>query len=833
MAFDPDAFLKKLDAAESAPPAAAPAFDPDAFLAKLDEQERMANLPEYFQGLPMDTIEAIKQKVPMRTRGQGGVENQRRRLANLEKLRLKNPALAEEIETMPAWQSAAIGYGKTSRDLAAGLGSALESPANTLEGLGIDPNTLGPIGAILGGARTIGSSLPEPEATPEAYQALSELRPSAQIGEIAGEAVPALGIGVAGGAIPGLAARTGAMAAAEGVQQGLQSVGRDESASEVAKNVAIGAAFGAGGELAIPVLRKYGGELFRKLTGRAPKSNIILEDRTITDEFKKVLEKEGYTEDDFRRAVSQMNEGESVRNRIGVDDIPEQVPSNTPEPSLERMVSSSDIPPDADPNRVARNRQRQEAFERMDLTPTEAQRTRSPNLFKDQQDMIKYDEQVRYAIETQDRKLFEQATARAEQARAGATTEDSVSNVILNRTRQRDLEINQAYEDLAARAGDKPVMVFSELTKKVNQFLGEDELTAGAVNAVRKRMIDSGIIDKYGKLKQVKPDNTLLTANKPWEPERFTVKKAEKLRQYMNDLYAHIPADKPRGRQLINQLKKALDADSYASTGDDIFKQARDAHYAKEQGLSKQRASEYSRNKVSLVRDILQDKVAGEDLFRKVTGARSKYKAADLIDLKRYLLEEDPTDVEAGLRAWNNIRADALEHIRDLSSKGPESEEGFKSITRAGLDQAFRSIGDSKMRVLFNADERKFLANLAEVARYREPISGTALGSGPSGDAVRQLNGTITQWLSGGGQVTATLVTALKRLEGTIDNAIKRKKVLTLIDDAEKLQKLQEAQEAKLFRGTRAGRAAGGAAQAAATGALPAYETYQEFNDSE
>ena len=833
MAFDPDAFLKKLDAVESAPPAAAPAFDPDAFLAKLDEQERMANLPEYFQGLPMDTIEAIKQKVPMRTRGQGGVENQRRRLANLEKLRLKNPALAEEIETMPAWESAAIGYGKTSRDLAAGLGSALEAPANTLEGLGIDPNTLGPIGAILGGARTIGSSLPEPEATPEAYKALSEFRPSAQVGEIAGEAVPALGIGVAGGAIPGLAARTGAMAAAEGTQQGLQSVGRDESVEDVAQNVALGAMFGAAGELAVPTLRKYAGQLYRKLTGRSPASNVILEDGRITDEFRKVLEKEGYTADDFYRASRQMNEGEGVRNQIGVDDIPESAPPATVEPSLERSVASPEGGEQIAPGRIARNRQRQEAFERMGLTPTEAQRTRDLNLFREQQDLIKRDEVVRQTIEAQDAELQRQMTEKAEQARAGATTDDRVFDVIVNRTRKRDQEIDQLYRDAVERAGPEPKVVFSELTKKVNQFLGEDELTAGAVKAIRSRMENTGIIDQYGKLKHVAPDNRLLTANKPSVPEKFTVSKAEKLRQYMNELYATIPPDKPRGRQLINELKKALDADTYNGTGDDIFKQARDAHYAKEQGLSKERASEYSRNKVSLVRDILQSKIDTEDIFKKVTGSGSRYKATDLNDLKRYLLEEDPMDVEAGMRAWNNIRADAFEKIRSLSSKGAETEGGDRAITRAGLDQAFRSIGDAKMRVLFNADERKFLADLAEVSRYREPITGTALGSGPSGEAIKQLNSTITSWMSMGGKVGEGLVAALKKLEGTIDNAIRRKKVLKLIDDAVKLQKLQEAQEAKLFRGTRAGRAAGGAAQAAAAGALPAYETYQEFNGSD
>ena len=48
-------------------------------------------------------------------------------------------------------------------------------------------------------------------------------------------------------------------------------------------------------------------------------------------------------------------------------------------------------------------------------------------------------------------------------------------------------------------------------------------------------------------------------------------------------------------------------------------------------------------------------------------------------------------------------------------------------------------IGPHKMRVLFTPDERKFLDDMAKVSRIREPVRGTAVGRGPSAQAIARL----------------------------------------------------------------------------------------------
>ena len=85
------------------------------------------------------------------------------------------------------------------------------------------------------------------------------------------------------------------------------------------------------------------------------------------------------------------------------------------------------------------------------------------------------------------------------------------------------------------------------------------------------------------------------------------------------------------------------------------------------------------------------------------------------------------------------MRAEVLHTIKTKSFIGPEDAAGNKALSRDKLEKALAAIGDGKLKVLFNPQERKFLNDMVQVTKLREPVRGTALGRGPSAQAVARL----------------------------------------------------------------------------------------------
>jgi len=81
-----------------------------------------------------------------------------------------------------------------------------------------------------------------------------------------------------------------------------------------------------------------------------------------------------------------------------------------------------------------------------------------------------------------------------------------------------------------------------------------------------------------------------------------------------------------------------------------------------------------------------------------------------------------------------NIRNNA---VREVS--------GDPAMTRSSIDSALNSIGKDKLRVLFSPAERKFLDNMQKVAKITEPKRATALGKGPSAQAVKELSDQLSR----------------------------------------------------------------------------------------
>lgn len=138
----------------------------------------------------------------------------------------------------------------------------------------------------------------EDPATRQAADMLSDDRPSAMIGEVAGMAAPFVVPGMGVGAVKSLGTRallSGGLGMAEGA---LISRGDGGDANDQILAAGTGGAIASGLEVLFPVLGRMGRALFRKL-GRTPKGTLIDAAGRPSNEFQQALTDAGMTFDDL------------------------------------------------------------------------------------------------------------------------------------------------------------------------------------------------------------------------------------------------------------------------------------------------------------------------------------------------------------------------------------------------------------------------------------------------------------------------------------------------------------------------------------------------------
>jgi len=183
----------------------------------------------------------------------------------------------------------------------------------------------------------------------------------------------------------------------------------------------------------------------------------------------------------------------------------------------------------------------------------------------------------------------------------------------------------------------------------------------------------------------------------------------------------------------LRELKDALDDDVFKAAGKDVFQAGRKAKSDFEKGLARAKISKFDSRKANLVRDVLENKISPDTFTNDVVFSK-KWRADDIKQLKDYV----GTD-EIGRAAFDDLRAETMDAIKTRSFFGPEDAQGNQALSRDKLQKALQSIGTPKLKVLFTTEENKFLRDMLQVAKLREPVRGTALGKGPSAQAIGAL----------------------------------------------------------------------------------------------
>ena len=350
--------------------------------------------------------------------------------------------------------------------------------------------------------------------------------------------------------------------------------------------------------------------------------------------------------------------------------------------------------------------------------PTKAQVTRTADDFQLQQETAKRSGAVRDRLETQEGQLA-QTFDRAVEGTQGrpVTSGSTVIDEVVGRSTKLDNEISNLYKKARAEAtGEVDVSGFA---KKVIDNLDSDGAAGGLFNAVRGELKRRGVIDEGG--------NVI---------GKVDVATAEEIRKFVNAQFD--ARNRNFANTQIRELKDALDNDVFKAAGRDIFLEARKAKIDFEEGLSNAKISKFDKNNRSLVRDILENKIDPDALVERISSTKS-YRAKDLEQLRDYLQQ-----TEKGTAAFDDLRAQVLQNIRDKAFVGPVDANGVQALSRAALEKQLNRIGKERLAVLFTVEERALLNKILAASRIREPVRGTALGRGPSAQAIEAVNKSIT-----------------------------------------------------------------------------------------
>lgn len=530
-------------------------------------------------------------------------------------------------------------------------------------------------------ARGLGIADPESDIERQAFEELERQRPvSTTIGEVAGEAAPFLlpgGLAAKAATVPGRVAASGLVGATEA---GLIVKGRGAGDAATAQAAGIGGIIAGGLEVALPIIGRLGSRLFRKLTGRNPTAPILDASGNPSPELQEALDKSGLSFEDLNVEANRLlQSGEAV-----------------------------------DAKSVARR-----AFlEDQGIVPTRAQVTGEAADFQAQQELAKTSNRVRRALETQEEQLgsqFENAIT-STGGSANRSTSSAIDH-IADRSIELDSAISNAYKQARASAPTAKVVGVDRLIKEMRSVAGSENITGGIVGAVKDTLRNKGILGDKG----FKPQG------------RVSAEVAEEVRIEMNALFNSLT---PRGREKLRDFKNALDDDVAEAVGVDIFQEARASKAKFERDLSRAKVNKFDTRKKNLVRDILENKVNPDRFLDDAILTRST-RSADVEQLKRFMLLDGEGP---GVDAWNDVRAEAMQRIRDTAFK---EVAGEAVLSRAGLQSALDKFGRDKLRILFSGEERKFLDDMLKVSKLREPVRGTALGRGPSAQAIGRLENVV------------------------------------------------------------------------------------------
>jgi hypothetical protein len=230
----------------------------------------------------------------------------------------------------------------------------------------------------------------------------------------------------------------------------------------------------------------------------------------------------------------------------------------------------------------------------------------------------------------------------------------------------------------------------------------------------------------------------------------FTIQKAEQIRQAINGQMPKIPDRSGVAMRMVNDaLQNEID-----SVGSGVGGQAAEAFKAA-RGAAAQRFSELEKS------PALKAAVDGFEPNDFVDKFVIKAKPGDLMSLR--------ANVQDNPELWNEARGQVIDFLKNKAVSNQSDE--FAKFSQSGFNNGLKSIGDARLKILFNPDE---IAELKKIQRVAASIQVQPVGSAVNNSGTSQAVTNLLTRLSNVPYLKELAVNPILnfRMQGNIDSAL-------------------------------------------------------------
>lgn len=290
----------------------------------------------------------------------------------------------------------------------------------------------------------------------------------------------------------------------------------------------------------------------------------------------------------------------------------------------------------------------------------------------------------------------------------------SVTGALEAKRGQLDEVINRAYTAAREQAGEDAVVdlapVMNSMRQRKGEFMAGDAL--GIARGVTQQMRDFGILNADNSLRPV------------------SINEAERVRQFLNSISSG------QNARFVGPLKDAVDEAVMKTGRGGIFDDARFARQLK--GMTFEEPALV--DKLMAFTSRTDRAVDYENVAREIVGRSG---INDLKNLKNTLTAPvvgarvDEAVEATGQQSWNDLRAhvfaDALEQAFPQRAT---NEAGARTFSGPAFKKALDKIGNDKLKVLFDEQERAMLGTLTRASIDLTTSVPGAVNNSNSGSAI-------------------------------------------------------------------------------------------------
>lgn len=549
------------------------------------------------------------------------------------------------------------------------------------------------------------------------FEALKEERPiTTGVGEIIGQTVPFLPLGVAAGGINSMTGRVLASGAVGATEAGVIANAQED---DVGKAAGFGGAIAGSMELLFPVIGRVFNKVYRGIRGREPDAGLLMKDGTPSPEMEKVMAESGLT--------------------------------------IEDIVSAAKVEAGQDPAFMARKA----IFKEAGITPTRGELTQDladqkPEQFLLEQTSEPSGDVLRSFMKVRNDELLSYVDKTIDSLGVPSEVGESVKEMLKGAKGTLKANRKRAYDKLAG-ATQNLTEGMPLMTDRFMEALpdGGDIRDIAAMMPAEYKAL-SGLLGEFG----IETNEKLVAelTGKGVDITPININNFERFRKRLNGIEARDQTG-TIGR-LTGPIKRALDEEVEAATDQliksgnpdiaSIAKEARRSHIALKTDFDPASMAEIlikPKSKKSNLPSVEESQVFTK-LMARSTPIEQVQRVVDILAGKVKSTSKEVVPFKEGEKqaleqSLSNLQSAVVKDLIDSAFQASSRKiDGVRQFGGAAFQKRFKQMSD-KLDVIFsnNPDQLKKIKNLNKVAELMTPPSG-AVPKGSAGFLMEALSKT-------------------------------------------------------------------------------------------